>query len=741
MADVAPDAQFTAVNAALHEGFVDRATRLAVFTDHQIFERYHKYKLKNYKARSQAITLKELRELKPGDFVTHIDHGVGTFAGMEVIEVNGKPQETIRILYKDNDTLNVGINSLHKIAKYSGKEGHQPKLNKLGSDSWEKLKSRTKRKVKDIAKDLIALYAKRKAQRGFAFTRDTYLQNELEASFIYEDTPDQFKASEAVKADMEREYPMDRLVCGDVGFGKTEVAIRAAFKAATDGKQVAILVPTTILALQHWKTFKERLKEFPVRVDYLNRFRTAKQKKELLQDLAAGKVDIVVGTHGLVGKEVKFKDLGLMIIDEEQKFGVAVKEKLKQLRANVDSLTLTATPIPRTLQFSLMGARDLSVINTPPPNRQPIQTEMLVWDEDRIRDAIMFEVERGGQAFFVHNRVGNIKEVADMIRRLCPGVRVGMGHGQMEGDELEDVMLEFIDGQQDVLVATNIIESGLDIPNANTIIINQAQNFGLSDLHQMRGRVGRSNKRAFAYLLVPPLSVLTTEARRRLKAIEEFSELGSGFNIALKDLDIRGAGNLLGGEQSGFITEIGYELYHKILDEAVQELKETDFADVFADQPPKPYVDDCQVDTDWEALIPSDYVTNSPERLNLYMQLDRIETEAGLERFEADLQDRFGPVPGAVGCLLQIVRIRRRAMALGIEKLVLKKGSLRATFTQRRQEEFYNSDAFGRVLAFVQAHPARVHMKQNGPQVSLEVKDVKDGDAAMAVLDGGLSQD
>ncbi|MBP6335730.1 MAG: transcription-repair coupling factor, partial [Bacteroidia bacterium] len=563
---------FTTQLLSLHQGFIDSDLKLACYTDHQIFDRYHRFRLKKNYTRTESLTLKELASLKPGDYVTHIDHGVGRFAGLEKIDVNGKPQEAVRLVYKDNDILYVSIHSLHRIAKYTGKEGTAPSLHKLGSKAWAVLKQKTKKRVKDIAKDLIALYAKRKAAKGFAFTPDTYLQNELEASFIYEDTPDQEKSTRDVKRDMEKEYPMDRLICGDVGFGKTEIAVRAAFKSITDGKQAAILVPTTILALQHFNTFRDRLKEFPCTVDYINRFKSAARQKETLQKLAEGKIDIIIGTHRLLGKDVHFKDLGLMIIDEEQKFGVAAKEKLKALRVNVDTLTLTATPIPRTLQFSLMGARDLSIINTPPPNRYPVTTEIHLFNEKTIKESIEYELARGGQVFFVHNRVQDIHDISEMIRRLIPKVRIAVGHGQMDGDKLEEILLDFIDGNSDVLVATTIIESGLDIPNANTIIINQAQNFGLSDLHQMRGRVGRSNKKAFCYLLTPPLTVLTSEARQRLKAIEEYSDLGSGFNIAMRDLDIRGAGNLLGGEQSGFISEIGFEMYHKILDEAVQEL-------------------------------------------------------------------------------------------------------------------------------------------------------------------------
>ncbi|NNM16390.1 MAG: transcription-repair coupling factor, partial [Bacteroidia bacterium] len=618
---------FTPLQLSVHEGFVDSTLNLAIFTDHQIFNRYHRFRLRKSYTKDQAITLKELASLKPGDFITHIDHGVGKFAGLQTIDVKGKPQEAIRLVYRDNDILYISIHALHRIAKFSGKDGTQPTLNKLGSNAWSTLKNKTKKKVKDIAKDLIALYAKRRAQKGFAFDPDTYLQNELEASFMYEDTPDQNKATVDVKKDMEIESPMDRLICGDVGFGKTEIAVRAAFKAVTDSKQVAVLVPTTILAFQHYRTFTERLRDFPCKVDYINRFKTTAQQKETLKKLAEGKIDILIGTHRLLSKDIKFKDLGLFVVDEEQKFGVAAKEKLKNIKLNVDTLTLTATPIPRTLQFSLMGARDLSIINTPPPNRYPVTTELHVFNEKIISEAINYELDRGGQVFFVHNRVANIHEVSDMIQRMCPDAKIGIGHGQMEGDKLENVLLNFIEGDTDVLVATTIIESGLDISNANTIIINQAQNFGLSDLHQIRGRVGRSSRKAFCYLITPPISVLTSEARQRLRAIEEHSDLGSGFNVAMRDLDIRGAGNLLGGEQSGFISEIGFEMYHKILDEAIQELKESEFKDLFKDKMHQQFVSDCQIDTDLEILIPDYYVSSITERLNLYKQADSLENE------------------------------------------------------------------------------------------------------------------
>lgn len=728
--------EFTSLCLSLHEGFIDRDTELACYTDHQIFDRYHRFRLRKNYSRSEALTIKEIYSLKPGDFVTHIDHGIGRFAGLETIQVNGKPQEAVRLVYKDNDILYVSIHSLHRIARYSGKDGTAPSLHKLGSTAWTTLKSKTKRRVKDIAKELIALYAKRKATKGFAFAPDTYLQTELEASFIYEDTPDQLKATKDVKRDMERGFPMDRLVCGDVGFGKTEVAIRAACKAIADGKQVAVLVPTTILALQHYKTFRERMKDLPCTIDYINRFKSAQKQKETLAGLANGKVDIVIGTHRLISKDVKFKDLGLMIIDEEQKFGVAAKERLKALRVQVDTLTLTATPIPRTLQFSLMGARDLSIINTPPPNRYPVSTELHVFGEKIIRDAIDFELSRGGQVFFVHNRVSDIHEVADMIRSLLPEVRVAVGHGQMDGEKLEEIMLGFIEGEFDVLVSTTIIESGLDIPNANTIIINQAQNFGLSDLHQMRGRVGRSNKKAFCYLLTPPTTVLTAEARQRLKAIEEFSDLGSGFNIAMRDLDIRGAGNLLGGEQSGFITEIGYEMYQKILDEALQELKENEFADLYKEElaEKRKYVSDCQIDTDLEILLPSDYVNSVTERLILYRDLDNIQDEEKLRAFEDQLRDRFGPLPQPAVELMNTIRLRWLAEQLGFEKIILKNKKFVGYFVSNPASHFYQSDAFSAILKYVQSHSQLCKMRQDREKLSLTVTPVASVEAMNTLL-------
>ncbi len=735
---------FTPILLSIHEGFIDNELKLACYTDHQIFDRYHRFRLKSsFSKKNEALTLKELKGLNPGDYITHIDYGVGRYGGLEIIEVNGKTQETIRLVYKDYDIVNISIHSLHRIAKYSGKEGAEPKINKLGTNTWATLKQKTKKKVKEIAYDLIQLYAKRKALKGFQYSPDNYLQNELEASFIYEDTPDQIKSTADVKKDMESEWPMDRLVCGDVGFGKTEVAVRAAFKAVCDSKQVAILVPTTILALQHFKTFKERLKDLPCTVDYINRYRSAKQQKETLEKVTRGQVDILIGTHGIVGKGVKFKDLGLIIIDEEQKFGVAVKDKLKTFKTNVDTLTLTATPIPRTLQFSMMGARDLSVINTPPPNRYPVQTELHTFNEEVIRDAISFEISRGGQVFFVHNRVQNIQEVAGMIQRLCPDAKVAIGHGQLEGDKLEQVMMDFVEGEFDVLVATTIIEAGLDISNANTIIINQAHMFGLSDLHQMRGRVGRSNKKAFCYLLTTPVSLLTPEARKRLKAIEEFSDLGSGFSIAMRDLDIRGAGNLLGGEQSGFINEIGFEMYQKILDEAIMELRmeHEELRDTNVGGSPKysqkqhsQYISDCVIDTDMEILIPDEYVNNITERLNLYRELDDSYSEEGLTKFEAQLKDRFGPVPEQAMELIHTIRLRWLAMEIGFEKLLLKNNRMVGYFIPNQNSPYYQSETFTKVLKYVQ-HNARVcKMKENNGKLSLSFESIRSIDDAIAAL-------
>jgi len=733
--DLDPTAKFIPLSISIREGFVDREQKIACYTDHQIFDRYYKYKLKKGYQKSQAITLKELRDLKPGDFVTHIDHGIGKYAGLEKVEVSGKMQEMIRLVYADNDLLYVNINSLNRISKYSGKEGTVPRMNKLGTDTWERLKKTTKKKVKDIARDLIKLYALRKAQSGNAFSPDSYLQTELEASFLYEDTPDQEKATADFKKDMESPHPMDRLICGDVGFGKTEVAIRAAFKAVADSKQVAVLVPTTILAAQHHKTFTDRLKGFPANIDYINRFKTNKQIKETLEKLQAGKVDIIIGTHRLVSKDVKFKDLGLMIIDEEQKFGVSTKEKLKQMRANVDTLTLTATPIPRTLHFSLMGARDLSIISTPPPNRQPVVTELHVFNDKLIKEAVEYELDRQGQVFFIHNRVADLPQLGGMIRTLVPKARIGIAHGQLEGDALEDVMLKFVSHEYDVLVATTIIEAGLDIPNANTIIINYAHMFGLSDLHQMRGRVGRSNKKAFCYLLSPPLSTLTSEARKRLSAIEEFSDLGSGFNVAMRDLDIRGSGNLLGAEQSGFIAEIGFEMYHKILDEAIQELKDDEFKDVFPEDKPRPYISFTQIDTDLEILIPDEYVTNIGERYNLYTELSKLENEVELQAFKQQLHDRFGPVPHQVNDLLNTMRMQWLGKSIGFEKISLKKNVLRGYFIANQQSPYFETDAFKNVLTYLQYNHRRANLKEIKNSLRLSVDNVMNIDDAVAILD------
>ena len=733
--DIDKTAKFVPVNIQLREGFIDPRQSIAFYTDHQIFDRFYKYKLKRGYQRSQAITMKDLRDLKPGDFVTHIDHGIGKYAGLEKVEVNGKTQEMIRLVYADNDLLYVNINSLNRIAKYSGKDGTPPKMNKLGTEAWDKLKKTTKKKVKDIARDLIKLYALRKSQVGTAFDPDGYLETELEASFIYEDTPDQMKATNDVKKDMEAPHPMDRLVCGDVGFGKTEIAIRAAFKAVANGKQAAILVPTTILALQHFKTFSGRLKDFPCKVDYINRFKTNKQIKETLAQVEEGKVDIIIGTHRLLSKDVKFKSLGIMIIDEEQKFGVTAKEKLRALRVNVDTLTLTATPIPRTLHFSLMGARDLSIMSTPPPNRQPVNTELHVFNDKLIQEAVQFELDRGGQVFFIHNRVNDLPQLGGLIQTLVPKARIGIAHGQLDGDALEDVMLDFINGEKDVLVATTIIEAGLDIPNANTIIINHAHMFGLSDLHQMRGRVGRSNKKAFCYLLSPPLSTLTSEARKRLSAIEEFSDLGSGFNIAMRDLDIRGSGNLLGAEQSGFIAEIGFEMYHKILDEAIQELKSDEFKELFKDDKERPFVTFTQIDTDLELYIPDDYVTNITERYNLYTELSKLDDELQLATFETSLKDRFGTVPKPVKTMLNVLRLQWAAKKLGFEKLSFKKGVLRGYFIADKQSNFFDSPMFHKILHFAQQHPRMCNLKEVKNTLRIAFEDVKNVDEAIQMLE------
>lgn len=727
----------------LFEGFIDEENQMACYTDHQIFERYHKFSIKNGYSKKQTITLKELTSLSVGDYVTHIDHGIGKFGGLQKIQVEGKTQEAIKLVYADNDIVYVSIHSLHKISKYNGKDGAPPKIYKLGSNAWKTLKQKTKARVKHIAFNLIQLYAKRRLDKGFQFAPDSYLQKELESSFIYEDTPDQITATLDVKTDMESERPMDRLVCGDVGFGKTEVAIRAAFKAVDNGKQVAVLVPTTILAYQHFRTFSERLKDMPVTVSYVNRFRTAKQKADTLQKLQEGKVDILIGTHQLVNKNVVFKDLGLLIIDEEQKFGVNVKDKLKTIATNVDTLTLTATPIPRTLQFSLMAARDLSVITTPPPNRYPIETHVIRFNEEAIRDAISYEIQRGGQVFFINNRIENIKEVAGMIQRLVPGAKVGIGHGQMDGKKLEELMLAFMEGEFDVLVATTIIESGLDVPNANTIFINNANNFGLSDLHQMRGRVGRSNKKAFCYFITPPYSMMTGEAQKRITALEQFSELGSGFNIAMKDLEIRGAGDLLGGEQSGFINEIGFDTYQKIMNEAIDELKENEFKDLYQEEndiETKEFVKDIQIDTDFELLFPDEYINNITERLNLYNELSQIKDEVTLQQFEQKLIDRFGALPKPAIALLNSVRIKWKATAMGIERLLMKQGKMVGYFIGDQQSNFYQSNRFMNVLQFAQRNGNVCKMKEketkNGLRLLLTFDNVKSVNKALELLEG-----
>jgi transcription-repair coupling factor (superfamily II helicase) len=736
--DLKADIVFEPVATSIHEGFIDEDLKIVCYTDHQVFQRYHKYRVKQAYNKNKALTLRTLRELQQGDFVTHIDHGVGVYSGLQKIEVNGRLQEAVRIIYKDSDILYVNINSLHKIAKYTGKEGSVPKVNKLGSDVWNKLKDKTKAKVKEIAFDLIKLYAKRKAQQGFAHTPDNYMQTELEASFIYEDTPDQSKATADVKKDMESISPMDRLVCGDVGFGKTEVAIRAAFKTNIDGRQAAILVPTTILAFQHYQTFKERLKDFPVVVDYVNRFKSTKEKKEAFKKLEEGKIDIMIGTHALLGKDVKFKNLGLLVIDEEQKFGVGHKEKIKTLKTTVDCLTLTATPIPRTLQFSLMGARDLSIMNTPPPNRQPIQTEIQLYNEDFIREAIYFEAERGGQVFFIYNRVSGLAEMAAIIQALCPDLSIGYAHGQMEGHVLEERILDFIDRKYDVLVCTNIVESGVDIPNVNTIIINNAHQFGLSDLHQLRGRVGRSNKKAFCYLLAPPMSTLPSDSKKRLQTLEQHSDLGSGFQIAMRDLDIRGAGNLLGGEQSGFMAEIGFEMYQKILDESIRELKRTDFKELFKEEISKQddFVQDCTIDTDLEILIPDEYVESITERLSLYQRLDNSETDEELAEMKSELVDRFGHIPPQVEDLFVTVKSRKLAVDLGFEKMSLKNKVLRCHFINRPDSPYFESDLFNRVIQYLQAGTNKGRLKQTGRLFLLVVEPVNSMEEVHGFLSG-----
>lgn len=728
--DKGSEVQMQPVFYALHEGFIDHDKRICVFTDHQIFERYHKYHLKGAYTRKESITLKELNALKPGDFVVHVDNGIGTFRGLQKIENDGKVQEVIKVEYAQNDVLFVNIHSLHRISKFRDKELDTPNIHRLGSGHWQRTKDKAKRKVKDIARELIKLYARRQEEKGYAYSPDTYMQSELESSFIYEDTPDQYKATQSVKEDMETDTAMDRLVCGDVGFGKTEVAVRAAFKAASDTKQVALLVPTTILAYQHYHTFTDRLKDMPVSVDYISRLKSSAEIRNSLKKVAAGETDIIIGTHRLISKDVTFKSLGLLIIDEEQKFGVGVKEKLKQLRVNVDTLTLTATPIPRTLQFSLMGARDLSIINTPPPNRHPIITELHTFNDTIIREAIMYEVQRNGQVFFIHNRVQNIGEVQEFVARICPEVNTVVAHGQMEGKKLERTMFEFIRGDFDVLIATSIIENGLDIPNANTIIINNANNFGLSDLHQLRGRVGRSNKKAFCYLLAPPVSHMTSEARRRLKAVEQFNELGSGFNIAMQDLDIRGAGNLLGAEQSGFISEIGFETYQRILDEAMEELKEAEFKDLFSkDQKTEQkkayrFKQECHIETDFEVLIPESYISSTSERIDLYRKLDNISGEEELLSFAENLEDRFGNMPEATRGLIDVVRLRQTAVKLGFHKLIIKNQRLSGHFPSDQASAFYASRVFARILEYIQHNPGRFRMKEQNGKLKLVMSEV-----------------
>lgn len=734
---------FTPVNRTLHEGFADEILRVGYFTDHQLFDRFHKFNLKSDKARSGKITLslKELNQFTNGDYIVHIDHGVGQFGGLVRTEVNGKMQEAIKLIYQNNDIIFVSIHSLHKLSKYKGKEsGEPPKLSKLGTGAWEKMKERTKAKVKDIARDLILLYSKRKQELGFSYSPDSFMQNELEASFIYEDTPDQMKATAEVKEDMENARPMDRLICGDVGFGKTEVAIRAAFKAVADNKQVAVLVPTTVLAFQHYQTFTERLKNFPCKIDYISRARSTGQVKETLKQVTQGEVSILIGTHRIVGKDVKFKDLGLLIIDEEQKFGVSIKEKLRQLKVNVDTLTMTATPIPRTLQFSLMGARDLSSITTPPPNRYPVQTEVERFNPDIIREAINFEMSRNGQVFFINNRIQNIHEMEALVRREVPDARIAVGHGQMEPEKLEKIVLDFVNYEYDVLIATSIVESGIDVPNANTIIINNAQQFGLSDLHQLRGRVGRSNRKAFCYLLSPPLSSLTQEARRRLQAIENFSELGSGIHIAMQDLDIRGAGNMLGAEQSGFIADLGYETYQKILEEAVDELKSDEFADLYADATEghrdsgNEYVRETYIESDLEMMFPPTYIPNDSERVSLYRELDNMEEERDILAFTERLKDRFGKVPHEGKELIRIVRLRRMAKKLGMEKAVLKKGQMNLFLVNNPDSPYYQSEAFDKLLGFIQKHPRQCNLREQNGKRSITIKDVRTVEVACNLL-------
>ncbi|MBV6644263.1 MAG: transcription-repair coupling factor [Cyclobacteriaceae bacterium] len=741
--EVDPTLEYEEVVAGFREGFVDEQAKVACYTDHQIFDRFHRTQKKEKFSKNKALTLKELKNLQTGDYVVHIDYGVGRFAGLDTVDVNGNRQEALRLIYRDDDLLYVSIHALHKISKYSGKDGGPPAINKLGSQDWENKKKKVKRKVKDIAKDLIDLYAKRKAAPGFAFPKDNFLQAELESSFLYQDTPDQSTATSDVKNDMEMAHPMDRLVCGDVGFGKTEIAIRAAFKSINSGKQVAVLVPTTILALQHFRTFSERLKAFPVSIEYINRFKTTKEITQIKKEVQEGKVDILIGTHRIVNKDIVFKDLGLMVIDEEQKFGVKVKERLKEMRVNVDALTLTATPIPRTLHFSLMGARDLSIISTPPPNRRPVTTEIHEFNDEVIRDAVSHELRRGGQVFFVHNRISDIESIANKVLGLVPDARIGIAHGQMEGKQLEKIMLKFIEGEYDVLVSTNIIESGLDIPNANTIVINRAHMFGLSDLHQMRGRVGRSNTKAYCYLVTPPTSSLTSDSRKRLITLEEFSDLGDGFKVAMRDLDIRGAGNLLGSEQSGFINDMGFDMYHKILDEAVTELKENEFKALFekellSGEKLKTLKEDCVIETDLEILIPNDYVTNTSERLNLYTKLDNIQKEEELKSFTESIIDRFGPAPKAVEDLVESVKLRWLGVELGFEKIFLKGEKLKAYLSEDKDQSYFQSATFGKILGFVQKHPSSSRMKEIRKKLIITFDQVQSVGQAIELL-GAIS--
>ena len=713
--------KYECIHHTLHQGYIDYTNNQAIYTDHEIFERHYKLKVRAKFNKEQAITIQQLTNLSIGDFVIHIDHGIGKYEGLHKIKVNDKKQEVLKLTYQNGDILYTSIHALHKIAKYSGKEGITPKINQLGSNVWKKKKEKTKSKVKQIAFNLIKLYAKRKIKKGFAFSSDSYLQHELESSFIFEDTPDQIKATNDIKKDMENHNPMDRLVCGDVGFGKTEVAIRAAFKAVCDNKQVAILVPTTILALQHFKTIKKRLKEFPCSVDYISRFKSKKQQKSTIEKIADGQIDIIIGTHRLVSKDVLFKDLGLLIIDEEQKFGVNIKDKIKLIKENIDTLTLSATPIPRTLQFSLLGARDLSIINTPPPNRQSVETNIINMSHEKIREAIIYEIQRNGQIYFVHNRIENINEVGNLIKSLCPEAKIKIGHGQMEGTKLEELIIEFIEGEFDVLISTTIIENGVDIPNANTIIINNAQNFGLSDLHQMRGRVGRSNKKAFCYLISPPTNIISEESRKRLNTLEQFSTLGSGFKIAMRDLDIRGAGDLLGADQSGFINDIGFDTYQKILNEAIEELKQEKFESLLSDKNDKFYVKDCQIDTDLQILIPDDYVANVNERLSLYKEINNTENEKDINKFSLKIKDRFGKIPEEVENLFNILRLKWIAKKIGFERIILKENTMRAFLPIKSQVSYYNSNKFQKVLNYLKLNNNHCQIKEIKEKLCLKI--------------------